>query len=140
MDFKDIFNHHLKLYISSGAKVSERLGFLTLLLIELRKNGFDVEESRRAVCSNLKLSFTSELIDRVYELCFLRDIDKAIEMTVEEEVNIETVEDTQVVSNPIESDPDHAQPDDVPNVDREVYKNRKAVIDYEFLKSVGYEE
>jgi len=138
MEFKDVFNHHLSNYISSGASVSNRLNFLTLLFIDFRKNGFDIEESRRAVCSNLKLSFTNELIDQVYELSFLRDIDKAIALTAEDYQELPNSEEEEIVANPSpELDPDHAQPDDVPNVDREVYKSRKAVIDYEFLKSLG---
>jgi len=132
MEFKDIFNHHLGQYVATGAKVAGRLNFLTLLFLDLRRNGMDVEECKENVQSTLKLEFSSEMINQVYEMCLIRDINKAISLTAGEEALTEkdSQDDTQVEDFP----------DDVPNIDREAFKNRKAVIDYEFLKSVGYEE
>lgn len=133
MEFKDIFNLHLGQYVATGAKVAGRLNFLTLLFLDLRRNSIDVEEYKDRVQSTLKLKFNSKMLGQVYEMCLIRDITKAISLTAGE--SAPSREDQENTDTQVED-----FPDDVPNIDREAFKNRKAVIDYEFLKSVGYEE
>jgi hypothetical protein len=125
MEFKDVFNHHLSKYVSEGAGVASRLNFLTLLFLDIRRNGLDVDECRQIVQTSLKLSFVSEILNNTYEMCLIRDVDKAVSLTIGEDVPLEGES-----SPPIKDAQVEEFPDDVPNIDREAFKNRKAVIDH----------
>lgn len=78
------------------------------------------------ILSKLKVNFVSEDVSKVYEVCLLRDLEKAIQLTS----NIKPVEES--VEEPVEE----YQVDS----DREAIKNREVNFDLDFLKSVGYEE
>jgi hypothetical protein len=136
MEFKDILNKHLSLYVSSGASVIDRLSFLVNLFQDLKKNGLDLDDYKESVFNILKsVKFTNIALDTVYETCLLRDISKASDLTASIQViKAEVPENTEPV------DPDEQQPDDVPEFDREAVKNRKADYDKEFLKTVGWVE
>lgn len=124
MEFQEIFLSHLSRYITSNNIVINRLSFLISLFQELRSK--NIKEDKEMILSKLKVNFVSEDVSKVYEVCLLRDLEKAIQLTS----NIKPVEES--VEEPVEE----YQVDS----DREAIKNREVNFDLDFLKSVGYEE
>lgn len=123
MEFPEIFFLHLSRYIASNAGVISRLSFFVSLLQELRSKG--IKEDKEMILSKLKVQFANDDIGKVYEISLLRDLEKAIQLTS----NIKPIEEDV-------KEPEEVQVDS----DREAIKNREAVFDLDFLKSVGYEE
>jgi SAM-dependent MidA family methyltransferase len=135
MEFKAIFNRRLNDYVTSGASVVGRLNFLILLFQDMKINNLDIEEYKEIVIESLKVKFSNDLIDRIYEVIVLRDVDKAISLTK----SIKTDPKKEPLIEVSNEDTDHF-PQDVPDVNKEVFKNRKIELDLEFLKSVGWVE
>lgn len=131
MEFQDILNFHLATYVKSGASIVGRLGFLVLLFKDARENGLNVEDHKRQVSEILSIKFFNKSLDDLYEVCILRDVEKAILLTRSAPAKIEKEEKSIVNREPDEF------PDDVPQVDMEVFRNRKEQVDFEFLKSLG---
>jgi hypothetical protein len=136
MELKDIVGTHLDKYVKEGAKLLDRIPFLILLFNDIKSNGIDLKSNKEYVTEILKIKFASESLDRLYEVCLLRDILKATSLVESTEVITPVVEKM----NTIEPVADDVQPDDVPAIDMEVYGSRVADIDHDFLKEIGWKE
>jgi hypothetical protein len=131
MEFQDILNFHLAAYVKSGASIVGRLGFLVSLFKDAKENGLNIEDYKKQVADILTIKFFDKSLDDLYEICILRDIEKAISLTgpVSAKPN---KEEKIIVSQEVDE-----FPDDVPQVDMEAFRNRKEQVDFEFLKSLG---
>lgn len=133
MEFKKILNRHLSAYVASGASLTSRIGFLVCLFMEMKESDLDLNDHKKDVLNSLKIKFFHKSLDDLYEICVLRDIEKAISLVgpssqktnkTPDPVIEEKVEVKAVVN--VDTDPD-----------RDAIKNRKEQVDFEFLLSLG---